>query len=58
MYTNDDTIRLEKPEDYRGVENLLRESSVNLIRICLKRRNIGAFFDSLSRSMKIERPFS
>ena len=32
MNTNDDTIRLEKPEDYREVENLVRESFWNVYR--------------------------
>ena len=32
MNTNDDTIRLEKPEDYREVENLVREAFWNVYR--------------------------
>jgi len=32
MNTNDYTIRLEKPEDYREVENLVRESFWNVYR--------------------------
>ena len=32
MNPNDDTIRLEKPEDYREVENLVRESFWNVYR--------------------------
>ncbi len=32
MNTNDITIRLEKPEDYRAVENLVRESFWNVYR--------------------------
>ena len=32
MNTNDDTIRLEKAEDYREVENLVRESFWNVYR--------------------------
>ena len=32
MYTNDYTIRLEKAEDYREVENLVRESFWNVYR--------------------------
>ena len=32
MNTNDDTIRLEKSEDYREVENLVRESFWNVYR--------------------------
>jgi predicted N-acetyltransferase YhbS len=32
MNTNDDTIRLERPEDYREVENLVRESFWNVYR--------------------------
>ena len=32
MNTNDYTIRLEKPEDYREVENLIRESFWNVYR--------------------------
>ena len=32
MKTNDDTIRLEKPEDYREVENLVREAFWNVYR--------------------------
>lgn len=33
MNTNDDTIRLEKPEDYREVENLVREAFWNVYRL-------------------------